>query len=184
MKTNKILMQESRKDLSNNWETPIAAYFIHALIMGMGNSVSLIIGGPMQFGACFFALNVASKKDIEIGQIFEGFNKRFGESLVAYLLMSIFIFLWSMLFFIPGIIASFAYSQTFFILASDSEISGSDALKKSKQIMKGNKFKYFCLNLRFTGWLILAMMTFGIGLLWLSPYMTVSRAKFYNDITQ
>ena len=72
--------------------------------------------------------------------------------------------------------------MTYFIIAEDSSISASDAITKSKKIMKGNRWKLVCLGFRFIGWFLLAMLTFGVGFLWVGPYMYVSYAKFYDDL--
>ena len=130
-----------------------------------------------------------AKKLIEIAlsdkveNIFEGFQN-FKSAVGAYLLMLLFIFLWMLLLIIPGIIAAFSYSMTFYILADDPSISPMDAIDKSKAMMKGKKWKYFLLNLRFLGWALLCLLTFGIGFLWLIPYIQVSIAKFYDDIKE
>lgn len=182
MKTNQQLMQDARGRLTGNWETPIVSYLIAGLISGIGGPVGLIIGGPMQFGVSVFSLRFAKGKKAEVDQIFDGFRMRVTESIVAYLLMLLYIFLWSLLLIIPGIIAAIAYSQTFFILADDDKVSGTKALARSQKMMSGNKAKFFGLCLRFTGWFILCLFTFGIGFLWLVPYMQVSFANFYDDI--
>lgn len=96
--------------------------------------------------------------------------------------MVLYVFLWSILLIIPGIIAAISYSQTFFILVDKKKISGVEALQQSKEMMQGNKWRFFCLCLRFTGWFIISILTFGIGFLWLIPYMHVSFANFYDDI--
>ncbi len=90
--------------------------------------------------------------------------------------------LWTLLFIIPGIIAQIGYSQVWFILTEDDEISPNDALKKSKEMMYGYKMQYFLLGLSFIGWIILAILTCGIGLLWVLPYIQTSNAKFYEDL--
>lgn len=182
MKTNQQLMQDARGRLTGNWETPIASYLVAALISGIGGPVGLVIGGPMQFGVSVFSLRFAKGKDADIAQIFDGFRMRMSESIVAYLLMLLYILLWSLLLIIPGIIAAIAYSQTFFILADDDKVSGTEALARSKKMMSGNKGKFFGLCLRFTGWFIVSLLTFGIGFLWLIPYMQVSFANFYHEI--
>jgi uncharacterized membrane protein len=127
-------------------------------------------------------LNLSRKKKIDFIQIFDGFKRHIAESIVAYLLMVLFVALWSLLFIIPGIIAAVSYSQTFFILTEDNKISGYDALKKSREMMVGYKWRYFCLVLRFTGWVLLSILTLGIGFLWLIPYMEVSLAGFYDEL--
>ena len=113
--------------------------------------------------------------------MFEGFDY-WVSGLKAYLLVFIYTLLWSLLLIVPGIIASFSYSQTFFIMAEDPNIDVFDAIDKSKAMMKGNKWKLFCLELRFLGWFLLAILTLGIGFFWLVPYAYTTSAKFYEDI--
>jgi uncharacterized membrane protein len=69
-----------------------------------------------------------------------------------------------------------------FHLADDENISASDALKKSKEMMDGNKMKLFLLSLSFIGWALLSIFTLFIGLLWLIPYIQITMAKFYQDL--
>ena len=128
-----------------------------------------------------FSLSLSRNENARLEQIFEGF-RNYGTVLGACLLMVVFIILWALLLIIPGIIAAIAYSQTFYILAEDDTIGSMDALRKSKEMMDGYKWKYFCLGLRFIGWVLLCVLTLGIGFLWLSPYIQVSYAKFYEDL--
>lgn len=97
-------------------------------------------------------------------------------------LMAIFIFLWSLLLVIPGIVKAFSYSMTPFILEENPDLSANDAIDHSRAIMKGHKFDLFWLLLSFIGWGILCLFTFGIGFLWLMPYMQTSIAAFYEDV--
>jgi uncharacterized membrane protein len=188
MKNNKELMTQARESLSGKWGLAIGTFVIYMLIIVcvqlipiIGGIGSLIITGPMGLGIAIFTLTLSRNEDAELSQIFEGF-KNFGTALGAYLLMVIFIFLWMLLLIVPGIIAAIAYSQVFYILAEDNSIGAMDALKKSKKMMYGYKWKYFCLGLRFIGWSLLCILTLGIGLLWLMPYMQVSYANFHDDI--
>jgi uncharacterized membrane protein len=80
------------------------------------------------------------------------------------------------------IIAALSYGLAFFLMADNPKIGIMEALKKSKKMMYGHKWKYFCLGLRFLGWILLSILTLGIGLLWVAPYMYVSYAKFYEDV--
>jgi len=186
---NKILMSQARDALSERWGFVVGTMFVYnifiilfcALLM-LGFSF-FIIFGPMSVGLCIFSLSISRKQDSKLSQIFNGFNK-FGVSLGAYLLQTILIFLWSLLLIIPGIIAALSYSMTFFIIAENESIGPLEAITKSKEMMDGNKWKFFCLGLRFLGWYLLCILTLGIGFLWLMPYMAVSYAKFYDDISQ
>lgn len=98
------------------------------------------------------------------------------------LLMCIFITLWSLLLVIPGIIKSFSYAMTPYILKDYPELSANQAINLSRKMMKGHKFDLFCLMLSFLGWVILSMFTLGIGYLWLAPYMYTTMAAFYEDV--
>ena len=182
------LMAEARESLSGNWGLAIATFLVYGIIISIfqviptvGSVLALFIAGPMLVGVSMFSLSLSRGESARLEQIFEGF-KNYGTVLGAYLLMVLFIFLWMLLLIIPGIIAAIAYSQTFYILAEDDAIGSMDALKKSKEMMDGYKWKYFCLGLRFIGWALLCILTLGIGFLWLSPYIQISYAKFYEDI--
>ena len=188
VKENTELMAEARESLSGNWGLAIATFLVYGIIISIfqviptvGPVLALFIAGPMLVGISMFSLSLSRGENARLEQIFEGF-KNYGTVLGAYLLMVVLILLWMLLLIIPGIIAAIAYSQTFYILAEDDAISSMDALKKSKEMMDGYKWKYFCLGLRFIGWALLCILTLGIGFLWLSPYIQISYAKFYEDL--
>ena len=88
-----------------------------------------------------------------------------------------------LLLIIPGIIAALSYAMTYYIIVDNESIGALEAIRQSKEMMRGNKWKLFCLGLRFFGWSLLCLLTLGIGYLWLIPYMAISFAKFYGDIS-
>jgi uncharacterized membrane protein len=90
--------------------------------------------------------------------------------------------LWSLLLIVPGIIAGFSYSLTFYVLADDNSIRARDAIAKSKKMMYGYKWQAFRLVLRFLALSLLGILTLGIGFIWLLPYMYVGWAKFYEHV--
>ncbi|MCA9398144.1 MAG: DUF975 family protein [Candidatus Omnitrophica bacterium] len=185
---NKDLMAAARINLTGLWGKSalfILVYFLVVLPVSMipilGGLASWVFGGPLALGYVTFFLHIAKEEDPQISDLFSGFGK-FGTALGAYLLMGIFVLLWMLLLIIPGIIATYAYAMTYFIIAEDDNIGPLDAITKSKQMMIGNKWKLFCLNCRFIGWSILGILSLGIGFFWIWPYMNVSMAKFYQDI--
>ena len=187
---NRILMAQARESLKGKWGLAIGTYIVFMLIMiGVelipiaGWIISILIGGAMSLGLAIFSLSLSRKQDAKLSQIFEGFQK-FGVALGAYILMVIFIILWMLLLIIPGIIAALAYSQTFYIIAENDSIGPLQAITKSKEMMKGNKWKYCYLGLRFIGWGLLCILTVGIGFLWFLPYITISLTQFYDDIAK
>ena len=148
-------------------------------VLGIG--ISAVVSGPISIGCAIFFLALIRQREPTFDMLFRGF-RQFGTALLAYILVGVFVFLWSLLFIIPGILAAFSYSMTFFVIADDPEISAMDALRRSKAIMYGNRWKYFCLSLRFLGWSFLCMFTFFLGYIWLAPYMAASFAAFYDDV--
>lgn len=183
---NSVLMRQARETLSPKWGLVIGTFFVYSFISGAASYIplgSLILVGPLTLGITIFSLNFSRNKNPEMSQIFDGFHN-FGTSLIAFLLETLFVGLWTLLFVIPGIIASLSYSQVFYIIADEPKIDAMEALRKSQRMMKGKKWKLFCLGLRFIGWFLLSILTLGIGLLWLIPYVQVSYAKFYDDVKE
>lgn len=188
MKTaNKILMAEAREALSGKWDLAVGCTLVFMLISIVSSVIplgGLVIDGALAFGFASVFLALSRKHTPDIKVLFKGFYSfdMFLNALVARLLTILFTLLWAILFIVPGIIAAISYSQVFFILADDPSITASDAIDKSKKMMFGYKWKYFCLGLRFIGWAILCIFTVGIGFLWLVPYMQTTFAKFHDDI--
>ena len=185
---NAIIRSNAREALSGKWGLVAATMFVYILISGMiqtvpilGPFIIFLLTGAFTLGQTMFFLAIARNDNPKLELIFSGFNE-FGKALAAYLLLVVVLLFWTLLLIIPGIIMGLAYSMTFFIIADEPEISAWDAMKKSKAMMEGNKGQLFLLSLSFIGWALLAILTFGIGMLWLIPYMQVSIAKFYDEV--
>lgn len=185
---NSVLMQQARESLAGKWGQAIGTLVVYMVLMVAvqliplaGPIIALLIGGPMAIGLATYSLALARNEEANMNQLFEGFNK-FGLALATYFLMVVFILLWMLLLIIPGIIAALCYSMTFYILADEETMDAMEAIDKSKAMMDGYKWKYFCLGLRFVGWALLCILTLGIGFLWLMPYIQVTNAKFYEDV--
>jgi len=182
---NRDLMRMARESLHTHWGLAVGVALLCQLIISVPSQfipfAGLILGGPMLLGQCFVFLSLARRTQAEVGQLFQGFNQ-FGTALGAHLLMILFIVLWTLLLIVPGIIAGYAYSMTFYIIADDPSVKSNDAITRSKKMMRGNKWKLFCLYWRFFWWILLCLLTLGIGFLWLIPYMQTALAHFYEDV--
>lgn len=95
-----------------------------------------------------------------------------------------FVFLWSLLLFVPGIIKTLSYAMTNYILVDKPELSANEAINLSKDMMYSHKFDLFYLYLSFAGWFILCLFTLGIGFLWLYPYAQAAQVSFYLDVKE
>ncbi len=178
---NSVLRKRALDAISGNWGIAIAGFLIYGILQSAVPGLALIIGGPLTLGIAYFSLAFIRKEKIELESIFKGFD-RFGDSLLAYLLIAIFTFLWTLLLVIPGIIKGISYSMTFFILADNPDMKAMDAIDRSMEIMYGYKMKYFLLSLLFFVLIVLSSILLFIPLLWLIPYMYVTYAAFYEDI--
>ena len=192
MKTENVeLMRMARKSMEGKWVLAIGTFIIYiiisAAIQGLGAYFSfagflgLVISGPLALGINIFALNIYRDNEAGVENIFEGFQN-FVNAFAAYVLMMIFVILWTLLLIIPGIMAGISYSQTFFLMADDPELGPMDAIDKSKAMMDGYKMKYFTLSLRILGLALLCILTLGIGFFFLLPYAQVLLAAFYEDL--
>lgn len=185
---NRDLMVQAREALRGRWGLAVGGNVIYlilgVLIQGIplvGWIGGLIIGGPLLLGLAGFFLAFSRKQEAKLSQLFDGFQN-FPRALIAYILMVLFISLWTLLFIIPGIVAALSYSQTFFLLAENPQMEGLDVLRKSKALMRGNRWKLFCLFWRFFGWCLLGILSLGIGFLWIMPYIQTTMARFYDDL--
>lgn len=143
--------------------------------------VAFIFGGAVALGWCLYNQNLNHDRPAEIKDLFVYFNM-FGKAFLTNLLVGLFLLLWTLLLIVPGIIMSFAYSQTFYIMQENPDMKAMEAIRASKELMKGYKWKLFCLDLSFIGWALLAILTFGIGFVFLTPYVEQAHCAFYNNL--
>jgi len=166
-------------------ELQIAIFAVMATIMTVIMVISIIrfiVSGAMTLGYAKFNLRLVDEENVSFGTLFSEF-KRFGTGLLMQVLRFVYILLWTMLFVIPGIIACHSYALTPYILIDHPELSANEAIRKSKEMMDGNKWRLFCMQFSFIGWsLLCAFFTLGIGYLWLMPYIEAANAAFYREI--
>lgn len=196
MKTNKELRNSAFEELRNNWSNPVLATLVYFLIAAAGSVfqiihpalgildtlVSIFLIAPLGFGLAIALLRFyRGEKDDCITKMFNIFHN-YGEILGLTLLLIVYIFLWTLLLIIPGIIKAYSYSMAYYIKHDNPEIGAEEAICRSMEMMRGKKWKLFCLDLSFLGWILLGIITCGIGLLWVAPYMQTAHAAFYEDI--
>jgi uncharacterized membrane protein len=189
IKDNSELRMAARKQLRGKWGSVVLLCFVFYIINGLlgipyvGILISILISGALMLGLVSCFIKIVRDESFKIENLFDGF-KNFGSALLLQLLIGVFVFLWSLLLLIPGIIAAYRYSMAFYILNDKPEIGAMDALNKSKEMMRGFKWKLFCLHLSFIGWALLCILSLGIGFLWLVPYIKAAEANFYEDLKE
>ena len=139
---------------------------IAVVVLIVWGIVAFIIGGAAKFGYAIFNLNLVDGKEARFSDLFSQFD-RLGSGIIMNLLVGVFTFLWTLLFVIPGIIKSFSYSMTPFVLAEHPELSENAAITRSRELMDGNKWRLFCLMFSFIGWELLICCPFLVSIVML-----------------
>lgn len=185
LKENFELRAEARMALTDKWVMAAVATLVMGAVAGAASYIpvagTILVALPVMYGFAIVMLNVFRGDEVNIGGLFDGFSD-FGRIVGTKLLQAIYTFLWTLLLVIPGIVKSYSYAMTDYILKDYPELSNNAAIEKSMAMMDGYKMKLFLLDLSFIGWAILCIFTFGIGLLFLKPYMQVAHAAFYEDL--
>lgn len=157
-----------------------AVYIILAAIV-MG-TLYFILGSIVEVGYARVNLELISGREPSFDSLF-AYLVNWKTTALTRLLQTVYVLLWSLLLIVPGIIATYSYAMTSYILSENPNLTPSEALERSKQLMDGNRWRLFCMQISFIGWDILSSLTLGIGNLWLRPYKQAATAAFYMDIT-
>lgn len=143
---------------------------------------SVFVVYPAAMGLTKTFLNVTYGDQPQVATLIDGFKINYINNVLLYVLIGIFTFLWTLLFIIPGIIASYSYTMAPYILLEHPGLSAKEAITYSKQMMKGHKFELFVLQLSFILWALLGIVTFGIAYIYVGPYITLTTTDFYHSI--
>lgn len=148
---------------------------------GIFGFAAFVIGGVLQIGYADFLLKQHDGKETSFHDLFSKFDY-WGTGFAQRFLRSLYVILWSLLFIIPGIIKEYSYAMTPFILADHPNLTASQAIDASKEMMEGHKMDLFILSLTFIGWDFLAVLTLNFGYILLNPYQNAAYAAFYRQL--
>ncbi len=189
--SNYEMRARARESLGNSlfhstWLLSVGITIVTALIIAainyVGSIASILLMGPIYVGLHFVFLKIArNEEDVKFEHAFSGMNS-FGSNVILGVMHNLFVFLWTLLFIIPGIIKSYSYAMVYFIKADYPEYGWRECLEESERLMKGHRWDFFVFNLSFIGWDILCLFTLGIGYLWLDPYKSTANAIFYEEL--
>jgi len=158
--------------MSEEMTPPGSAYLINLVI----SAVLYIFGA----GFLIFIFNTVKNAGAVYGNLLDGFGLA-GKLILLALVEGLFIFLWSLLFVIPGIIAAYRYRMAKFLLLDNPDLGVMDCIRTSKQMMAGHKWECFVLELSFIGWALLAGLPY-IGyavMIWTAPYINTTMVLYY-----
>lgn len=153
--------------------SPVLVTFLSILI----SLVSVILSA----GYVIYTMGVRKGRMMPYATLFDGFTFA-GKVIVLQILIFAYVFLWSLLFFIPGIIAAYRYRFALYNLCENPQLTASEALRMSKAQTRGYKWELFVLDLSFLGWSILCGLTLGILSIWINPYIQQTDIGYFEAI--
>ena len=159
------------------WEIVLAVVAIFAIV----GVITFLVGAIVGLGYAKFNLELYKNDTADFKMIFSE-KSRYKDCFKLFLMQFLYVTIGSIFFVIPGIIAMYANCMAAYIMVENPEMSAKEALVASRAMMKGNKWRLFCLNFSFIGWDILATLTLGIGKFFLCPYVEAATAAFYNEL--
>lgn len=206
MITRKQLKQEAKKALKGNWGLGVVIT-LFMLVAGYAwqilppygidapQSTWKSVASPLWIFFVLSALSIGVTKtylklnrfqETKFTNIFFFFTngKQYLRAVGSYFFTTLYTILWTLLLIIPGIIKSYSYAMTYYIISDEPELSIHQAITKSRKLMNGHKWDFFVLQLSFLGWVILSLLTLGIGLLWVIPYFSSTSAQFYLKLRE
>lgn len=180
-------MQETLRDLMD--EIGVSLSFIigvFVLLLSVaivcGVLFTVLVSNVMTVSGHGWMLRHWRGEEVTVGEAFAAF-RIYKPTVVTMLVRGIYVWLWSLLFVIPGIVKGYAYSMVPYIIYENPNLTANEAIKISNKMTKGYKFELFVLGLSFIGWKFLSAITGGlVGILWSNPYMGLTHAGVYEDL--
>jgi uncharacterized membrane protein len=204
MKTYSDYRAAARESLSGNWKTSVIVMLmiwgitiLLSTVIGLlsldsewlGNTLNVIVSIllilPLQWAFANALLQLVRGDNNITENTKQSFKTNYRTFVLTYLLMIIILLGIGVVTLLIGIfILNYAYRMVPYIIQEYPELSPREALKLSREMMRGHKWNLFVLDLTFIGWILLTILTLGIGGLWVSPYMQTTVAHYYEDLKQ
>lgn len=157
------------------WVGGIFVLLLSALIL----AYSIFVEGPVTAGQCryFMERRVGNPPFTSLFSIF-GRPDYLNVAKVMFM-QGLFIFLWSLLLIVPGIVKAYQYRMVPYLMAENPNLTWREALELSRKMTDNEKGKIFVLDLSFIGWYLLGALAFGIGMIFVVPYFQATNAELY-----
>ena len=162
----------------------VVGIIIMIICFAVSFAAQAFLKNPLSLCSENWFLRNGREDDAHLKELGYGFANPYLHKVKVLFGRTIRVFLWSLLFFIPGIIKAYQYRMVPYILCDDPNISTKDALNESRSMMQGNKWKTFFLDLSFIGWRFLSLLTLGLlNVLYVSPYIRATKAALYDCLS-
>ncbi len=178
----KTALSEKQKEIIMTVATVVFVIFVIAFTVGL--VLSAFVFMPIQVG-CYRYFVRARDEEGKVGDVIFVFKDNYMNVVKIMFTRYMKILGWTCLFIIPGIIKSYEYSMIPYLLAENPAMTSKEAFETTRKMMDGNKFAKFVLGLSFIGWVLLGILTCGIGLVfYVNPYVQLTYAELYHTLKE
>lgn len=205
MQTSSVYRSQARESLQGRWSSAVIATLILIVIVSVGAFISsyselnnwyrvltsgvisvfsFLVIAPLEYAFAIAILSFVRKDEKEVAvNMFSNFKNNYSSLLITSFLVNLLVGILAVVTLgIAGVIFAYAYRMIPYLLNDYPNLTPQEAMKTSREMMRGHKFEMFLLDLSFIGWILLSILTLGIGYLWLAPYMQTAAAHFYEDL--
>lgn len=146
--------------------------------------INIFAVNPLKVGLTnFFMANSDTEGNADLDTIKAGFGPSYMRNVKTLFFKDLYVFLWSLLLIVPGIIKSYAYTLVPYILNDEPDLLPKEVLEKSTAMMDGHKWEYFKFELSFIGWFFVSLFTLGIAeVLYVRPYVSSAKVEYYKAL--
>lgn len=197
-----LFKQNAKNTLKGNWKVPLLVTLVYIIVTAilvapevvaeytynngtvtvsyfLSTLISTCASGILTFATAYFFLAFAENPAVKFSTFLDGLN-HFVKAILAVLWQTLWVFLWTLCFIIPGFIKSISYSQIMYLLAEYPNMKINQAMKLSMKITKGYKWDLFVMYLSFLGWMILNVLTLGLLSFYIIPYYELTLVNAYK----
>lgn len=169
--------------LGESDDTSLGVALVSLFISLLNMLISIFVSSVIAMGVTVWFQRAIHREKLDVGEMFCAFKEKYTENVLLMFLKGLFIFLWTLLFVVPGIVKSYSYAMAEYIKMENPNISASRAIDISKDMTNGHKMDLFMLDLSFFGWHMLSALTCGIlEVLYVGPYYYAAKAFAYEEI--
>ena len=182
--TSQQAQQNAQQPMTEEQIAIMGAILVAALVfLVIWTIIKIFLLNPVEVGCHNFFKNNLFDQNVNLSEIKAAFGPNYKRSVGTIFLRDLFILLWMLLLIIPGIVKSYSYAMVPYLIIDEPELSATEIITRSREMMNGNKWRAFLLDLSFIGWILLTIITCGIvGIFWTNPYMYSTKAALYQEL--
>ena len=152
------------------------------IVVAIAITIDILLINPLYVGIQRFMLKSVDGSG-NVSELGYTFDHNYKNGIKTTFFRDLHVFLWALLFLIPGICKKYQYYLVDYILAENPDMPYQEVLALSKKMMDGHKWNTFILDISFILWHMLAGLTCGVlEIFYVIPYLQLTRASLYRKL--